>query len=112
MQGYQCYYDNCRLFSTHVLVLTGISIFLAVLFALFVAIMFFDQIQCIIENSSTIDNLKKRNPNFEVETKSQSSESRTGWQNVKEVFGGTSPGLDWLFPWDIIVDLDVEREYD
>jgi len=56
--------------------------------------------------------LKKRNPNFEAETRSQASDQRSGWQNVKEVFGGTSPGLNWLFPTDIEKELDVEREYD
>lgn len=66
---------NCRLFSaTPVIVLTAVSCFCAVLFGLFVAIMFFDQIQCIWENTSTIDNLKKRNPNLEEETKSIASE--------------------------------------
>ena len=71
---------NCRVFSlTSTIVLTAISCFCAVLFGLFVAIMFTDQIQCIIENSSTIDNLKKKNPSFEEETKSLGSESRSGW---------------------------------
>ena len=44
---------------------TAVACFCAILFGLFVAIMFFDQVQCIWENTSTIDNLKKRNPNFE-----------------------------------------------
>ena len=71
---------NCRLFSTTpVIVLTAVACFCAVLFGLFVAIMFFDQVQCIWENTSTIDNLKKRNPNFEEEAKSKSSEERSGW---------------------------------
>lgn len=112
-QGFLCMDSNCRLFAeTSSCVLTGVSCFCALLFGLFVAIMFFDQIQCIIENSSTIDNLKKKNPNFEEETKSLESEQRTGWQNIKEVFGGTSPGLGWLMPWDLEKALDVEREYD
>ena len=112
-QGVICMDKNCRMFSaTPTIVLTAISCFCAVLFGLFVAIMFFDQIQCIWENSSTIDNLKKRNPNLEEETKSIASEKRSGWQNVKEVFGGCSPNLSWLFPWDLNEDLDVEREYD
>ena len=79
-QGVTCMDKNCRLFSTTpVIVLTAVACFCAVLFGLFVAIMFFDQVQCIWENTSTIDNLKKRNPNFEEEAKSQSSEQRTGW---------------------------------
>jgi len=62
-QGVVCMDKNCRLFSTTtIIVVTAIACFCAVLFGLFVAIMFVDQIQCIIENSSTIDNLKKRNP--------------------------------------------------
>lgn len=112
-QGISCMDQNCRIFHpTSIIVITAVSCFCAVLFGLFVAIMFFDQIQCIIENNSTIDNLKKKNPNFEEETKSKASDERSGWQNVKEVFGGTSPGLDWLMPWDFAKELDLEREYD
>lgn len=37
----------------------GLSAFLALLFGLFVLIMFIDQIQVIIGNTSTIDKLKK-----------------------------------------------------
>ena len=85
---------------------------MAVLFGLFVVIMFVDQIQCIVENSSTIDNLKKKNPKFEEEQKSLESEKRSGWQNIKEVFGGVSPGLSWILPTDLQSVLDVEREYD
>ena len=59
---------NCLLYhSTSTQVITAVSCFCALLFGMFVAIMFFDQIQCIMENSSTIDNLKKKNPRFVVE---------------------------------------------
>lgn len=40
--------------------IAGISLFLALLFDLFVIVMFCDQISCIIENTSTIDKLQKK----------------------------------------------------
>ena len=66
-QSYLCMEMNCYLFkSTWTCALAGVSIFLAILFGLFVVIMFFDQMYCIVTNSSTIDNLQKeRNPNME-----------------------------------------------
>ena len=112
-QSVICMDKNCRLFSaTSTMVITGVACFCAVLFGLFVAIMFVDQIQCIVENTSTIDNLKKKNPNFVEDAKSRESEKRSGWQNIKEIFGGHSPGLSWLMPWDLQNEMDVEREYD
>ena len=102
---------NCRVFSDENMIIMCGSCFLALLFCMFVGIMFCDQISCIVNNTSTIDNLKKRNPKFEEEAKSQKSEGRTGWQNLEEVFGG-SIGLGWLYPLDIKTQLDVEREYD
>jgi hypothetical protein len=61
IQGYYCFDKNCAVFySTPAVVLGIVSGFLAVLFGLFVAIMFFDQIQCILENTSTIDEMKRR----------------------------------------------------
>ena len=79
-QGISCMDKNCRMFQpTSTIVVTAVACFCAVLFGLFVAIMFVDQIQCILENSSTIDNLKKKNPDFEADRGSQASESRSGW---------------------------------
>ena len=40
------------------IVVAAISCFLAILFCLFVIVMFYDQISCIVENLSTIDKLK------------------------------------------------------
>jgi len=40
--------------------IAGVSIFLGLLFAIFVAVMFYDQISCITENMSTIDKLQRK----------------------------------------------------
>lgn len=53
-----CMNQNCFLFSEfHTQIMTGIAMFMALLFCLFVMVMFCDQISCIIENTSTIDKL-------------------------------------------------------
>ena len=53
-----CLDANCAIFSEFpTVVITGIAIFLALLFCLFVLVMFCDQISCIIDNTSTIDKL-------------------------------------------------------
>ena len=112
-QSFICLEANCHLFkATSTCVLAGVSIFLAVLFGLFVVIMFCDQMSCILYNTSTIDNLQKeRNPKME-QGKGEKAAKRTAWQNVKEVFGGPV-SIHWLFPTDITGrDLVFEREYD
>ena len=96
---------------TFTIVLAGLSIFLALLFALFVIIMFCDQMSCILYNTSTIDNLQKeRNPNAE-QGKGEKAAKRTAWQNVKEVFGGPV-SIHWLLPTDRDQPIVFEREYD
>ena len=42
------------------IILAVISVVLALLFCIFVAVMFYDQISCIIEHTSTVDRLKFR----------------------------------------------------
>ena len=60
-QGMLCMDQNCRMFTMWPgnIVLCFISAFLAILFGLFVLIMFCDQISCILQNTSTVDKLKK-----------------------------------------------------
>jgi len=107
-----CLDKNCRMFnSTGTVVLGAISAFLALLFCLFVAIMFCDQIQCIWGNTSTIDKLKRK-ANMEGDKKSETVLNRTGWENVKEVFGCDSFNISWFWPTDIPRELVVEREFD
>ena len=49
-----CLDDNCALFSDFLTVfIAGLSLFLALLFDLFVIVMFCDQISCIIDNTSS-----------------------------------------------------------
>ena len=97
--------------NTHTVVITFIACFLAVLFFLFVVIMFVDQIQCIMENTSTIDSLKKKN-NKEVEDdRSEASYSKSSWDHICDVFGERL-SWTWLFPTDIPKKLIVEREFD
>ena len=51
-----CLEKTCRLFEPiSVVVITILSLFLGLLFGLFVAIMFCDQMSCIVKNTSTID---------------------------------------------------------
>lgn len=103
---------NCHLFATTAAtIITGLGCFLAVLFLLFVCIMFFDQIQCIIENTSTVDSLKKKNNLVTEDDRSEASYSRTWWQNIKEVFGEDF-GIGWIYPLDLPKELIVEREFD
>ena len=104
--------QNCFLFkSTWTCALAGVSIFLAILFGLFVVIMFFDQMYCILTNSSTIDNLQKeRNPNMDS-GKGEKAANRTAWQNLKEVFGGPL-SIWWFIPTMRTDTIVVEKEYD
>ena len=111
-QGMMCLEQNCVLFTLHPgnIVLAAISSFLAVLFCMFVTIMFCDQMSCILGNTSTVDKLKKER-NLGIEEKGQKATSRTGWQNLEEVFG-SSFNIYWLFPTEVVKDLIVEREFD
>ena len=53
-----CLNDNCAIFLDGAnQLIAAISLFLGVLFCLFVTIMFCDQLSCIISNTSTIDKL-------------------------------------------------------
>ena len=97
--------------STFTCVLAGVAIFLAVLFGLFVVIMFFDQVYCILTNTSTIDNLQKeRDPSIES-GKGKKAASRTAWQNLKEVFGGPL-SIHWFIPTMRPHGIVIEKEYD
>jgi len=60
-QVVSCMEEECPMFDeTFVDVLAMASLFLGVLFALFVVVMFMDQLFLIWDNTSTIDNLKKQ----------------------------------------------------
>ena len=60
-QGIYCMDRNCRMYNEGVnLAMTCISIFLGLLFGLFVMIMFCDQISCITSEDSTIDKLMRK----------------------------------------------------
>ena len=53
-KAYTCLDENCAMFAeTSTCVVAGVSIFLAILFGLFVCVMFCDQISCIVENTSS-----------------------------------------------------------
>jgi len=88
-----------------------ISIFLALLFALFVLIMFIDQMQCILANTSTIDNLQAKRGKGADNIKGEQGGKRTSWQNLKEVFGGDF-NIYWFYPTDVPKVLCFEREFD
>ena len=60
-QCYHCYSQECFMFAeTSVIILAVVSIVLALLFAIFVVVMLWDQISCILEHTSTVDRLKFR----------------------------------------------------
>lgn len=90
-----------------------IGVVLGILFAIFVAIMFFDQLQCIVENTSTIDELKSKS-GIEADERSYASQERTGWENIKEIFGDYNKPVNiwWLYPTDVDKKLIIEREFD
>ena len=104
--------QNCLVFTMYPgnVVLAAVSCFLAVLFGLFVTIMFCDQICNILSNISTVDKLKKER-NLGVDEKGQKAASRTGWQNLEEVFGGPL-SISWIYPTEVVKDLIMEREFD
>ena len=57
-QCYTCFNNNCWMFyEPGTMLIAGMSLFLGLLFAIFVCVMFYDQISCIVENMSTIDKL-------------------------------------------------------
>ena len=94
--------------------LTMVSCFLALLFAMFVAAMFCDQLGCITKGISTIDSMKAEyDKNFD-EGRTEEAFKRTGFENIKEVFGGKdlpiSP-LNWLWPFAIDRRLTVEMDF-
>ena len=85
----------------------GSSLFLALLFDLFVLVMFCDQISCIIDNTSTIDKLQKKRAmkqGKKVEQQKQQHQPRTWWENIREVFNGDHRvgfSWTWMLPLDI-----------
>ena len=100
MQGFVCIEETCAIFQNTSQIVIGIaSVFLALLFGLFVAIMFCDQMQCILGNTSTIDKLQEKR-GMTDSFKGKAASSRTSWQNVKEVFGGDF-NIWWFFPTEI-----------
>mmetsp|Transcript_6175 Transcript_6175/g.9980 ORF Transcript_6175/g.9980 Transcript_6175/m.9980 type:complete len:133 (+) Transcript_6175:956-1354(+) len=89
-QGWACMEKNCFLFiHTHAVFIAVAGIFLGLLFAIFVAIMFYDQISCIIDNTSTIDKLKfKRAIQKGGKITDEPKRERSYWQNFCEVMSG------------------------
>ena len=86
--------------------MTGIGMFLALLFGLFVVIMFCDQMSCILQNTSTIDKLQK--------TKAEEPRSKkSSYRLIDEVMsGGHGFSIWWFIPCDIPNDIVVEREFE
>ena len=86
-------------------VLACASLFMAILFAIFVAVMFYDQVSCILENMSTIDKLKhKRALKEGKKLPKEDVRSRSYWESICEVMSGRhDKGFDiwWLWPTDI-----------
>ena len=115
-QSYDCFNQNCFMFvQGSMIFFSGLTLFLGVLFCIFVAVMFYDQISCIIDNMSTIDKLKyKRAIKEGKRADIDEQKSRTKWQSICEVMSGKhTEGFNiwWLFPTDIQHVLYLENEY-
>jgi len=82
-------------------IMNVVGLFMALLFALFTIIMFSDQLSCIMNNTSTIDKLKKNIDEKNVES---------SWDLIKEVFGGDF-SLMWFVPFNNNAELTVESQY-
>jgi hypothetical protein len=96
-RSHSCLWEYCHLFSTtSQVVLAIMSIFLGFLFAIFVLVMFYDQMHAILTEVSTIDQLQIKRG---VEIGARKS-SRTSWQNVKRIFGGDFD-IWWFIPSDV-----------
>ena len=92
LQGIKCIDEDCYMFTpVDVCVIAALSIFLALLFALFVVVMFCDQLCCIANNTNTIDKLKEKRDKKAGKRSAEKvgkKSSRTGWQNICEVMTG------------------------
>lgn len=115
-QCYDCFNNNCFMFQeSGTLLISGMSMFLALLFCIFVVVMMWDQVTCIIENMSTIDKLQRKRAISEgKKVVEEAKHSRTWWQNICEVMTGRDDqgfSLEWLLPTDIRYPLLVENEY-
>ena len=96
------------------MVIAGLSIFLGLLFCIFVVVMMWDQISCIIDNMSTIDKLQRKRALSQGKKVQEVKSSRTWWENICEVMTGRQDeglSLDWVFPTDIKHPLYMENEY-
>lgn len=114
-KGALCLDDNCALFAdVSTVVIACVALFLALLFDLFVVVMFCDQISCIIENTSTIDKLQKKRGMCKDKEKDSLHQPRTSWQNICEVFTGSPDGAfsyQWFLPTDINYTMTLEMEF-
>jgi len=94
-----------------------LSMFLATLFALFVATMFVDQINCIREETSTIDKLKEKREiksGQPLAPGSKAKKRKESWKNLNRVMTGSRDigfNLTWLYPCSIRGKLLFEDEF-
>jgi uncharacterized membrane protein len=78
-QGYWCFNKNCYMFqSVWMTVLGFFSAILAIIFSIFVVVMFSDQLWSIVNNTSTIDQLLRSK---EVNKKKEGSKL-SNWQRI------------------------------
>ena len=114
-QAYGCFNENCFMFVQGTTIFfCGVTMFLGILFMIFVCVMFYDQISCILENMSTIDKLKYKRAIKEGKKADIDQRSRTYWESICEVMSGRhDKGFDiwWLLPTDIEYPLCAENEY-
>lgn len=116
LKCYACWNMNCWMFNQPgSMIIAGMSIFLGLLFAIFTAVMLWDQISCIIDQKSTIDKLQRKRALSEGKKfKEEVKPSRTWWQCICEVMTGKVDegfSVQWLLPTDLKHPLCIENEY-
>jgi palmitoyltransferase len=112
-QGLYCMDRNCRMYANaNNTAMTCISIFLALLFGLFVMIMFCDQVSCITSEMSTLDKLQAKRDKKSGKKVEKVKPKRTGFENLCQVFGTKGFRASWFFPTDIKRVLSIEGEYE
>lgn len=119
------------------IVIAIVAVVLALLFCIFVCVMFYDQISCIVEHTSTVDRLKFRRAMQETAGMKKSEKSkvmaeldkefmqdqRSSWQCICQVMTGEWRTDDaeasqvaafswkWFLPLDIAKAMVIEDEY-
>ena len=98
-----CLSDKCDILNKQPnMICLGAALLFNCIFGLFSVIMIFSQYYYIVEDTSTIDRMKK--------TQSLIKNKKSRWEKVKEVFGGDF-SYKWFLPIPIQFELTIESQY-